>query len=300
MTDQQAPFVIAVCTRGRPKALARLLLFLAAQDSFEGWRILVIDNDEAASARQVVDAARSGMPVALDYIVEPRQGFATVRNTALEAAGGPDAICFVDDDAVVPPGWISTLRRMHELSPSAIVRSRYAHIPVVPDTPSEIIAVIDGLGPLDRYGPAGTSGLVLPSITLRQRRFDPYYDRSGGEDLDLLLRLELSGAQTVLADTVVLERQRVGVLPLEDQLRLARWNGALSMIIRTRAGAPTRAVRWRARLEALSAIMRAAAAAALRNEAAAAGYRGLAASRWAMATTATNDAPPSLGARPLT
>lgn len=298
MTDQQEPLVVAVCSRGRPEALARLLLFLAAQDSGQGWRILVVDNDEAASAGQVVDAARQGMPVALDYVVEPRQGFATVRNAALEAAGNADAICFVDDDAVVPPGWLSTMRRVHERFPSAIVRSRYAHVPVVPDTPSGIPAVIDSLGPLEQYGPAGTSGLLLPSSTLGERRFDPYYDRSGGEDRDLLLRLELSGAQAVLADTVVLEHQRVGALPLDVQLQLARWNGALSVIIRTRAGAPTRAVRWRALLEALSAIARAAGAKALRKEAAAAGYRGLAAGRWAMATAPTQ-APSVLGARPV-
>lgn len=298
MTGQHASLVIAVCTRGRPETLARLLLFLAAQDSAQGSRILVVDNDQATSAWQVVDAARAGMPVALDYIVEPRKGFATVRNTALEAAGGADAICFLDDDAVVPADWLSTMRRTHERTPSAIVRSRYAHIAVVPDTPSEIPAAIDSLGPLEQYGPAGTSGLLLPSSTLGQLRFDPYYDRSGGEDLDLLLRLELSGAHTVLADTVVLEHQRVGALPVDVQLRLARWNGALSMIIRTRAGAPTRAVRWRARWEALFAIARAATAAVLGKKAAAAGFRGLAAGQWAMAS-APRHAPAQIGSRPV-
>jgi len=298
MSSPDAPLVIAVCTRGRPEALSRLLRSLAAQDSTEGWRVVVIDNDNAAGALAVVDSAREAMSVPLGYAVEQRSGFASVRNAALVAAGDAADVCFIDDDAVVPPEWVSAMLRAHEQFPLAIVRSRYAHVPVVPEDPSEVAASVDSLRPLDQYGPAGTSGLLLPWRTRGGLRFDTYYDQSGGEDLDLLLRLERSGAQTVIADTVVLERQRVGALPVEDQLRLARWNGALSMIIRTRAGAPTRAVRWRARWEALTAIVQAAIAALLRKEAATAGYRGLVAGRWAMAT-APRSAPAQIGARPV-
>lgn len=298
MNSPDATLVIAVCTLGRPQTLSRLLRSIAAQDSAEGWRVVVIDNDDAASALSVVDSEREAMPVPLGYAVEPRSGFASVRNAALVAAGDAADVCFIDDDAVVPAGWVSTMLRTREQFPLAIVRSRYAHVHVVPEDPSEVAAAVDRLRPLDQYGPAGTSGLLLPWRTRGGLRFDTYYDQSGGEDLDLLLRLERSGAQTVIADTVVLERQRVGALPMEDQLRLARWNGALSIIIRTRAGAPTRAVRWRARWEALSAITRAAISTMLRKEAAAAGYRGMAVGRWAMAT-APGDAPVQIGSRPV-
>lgn len=294
----QSLLVLAICTRQRPESLTRLLSFLAGQDSTQGWRILVVDNDEATSAKAVVDSARRKSVVPLSYKAEPKPGFATVRNAALKAAGDASAVCFLDDDAVVPPNWIAVMRQAHERSPLAIVRSRYIHLAEIPDTPADAADAIGGLETLHHYYPAGTSGLLLPIHVLGQRSFDPYYDQSGGEDLDLLLRLERSGIQTVVVDALVFEEQRVSSIPAPDQLRLARWNGALSTVIRTRVGEPTALARLTAAVEALMAAAKVAVAKILGKEEAAITYSCLAAGRWA-AAMAPLRIPDHLGPRPI-
>jgi glycosyltransferase involved in cell wall biosynthesis len=72
--------VVAVCTRGRPASLARLLASLVAHAPQA--RVLVIDNDPHGSARPTVEAAVG----AVSYIHEPRVGIPQARNAAFDAA----------------------------------------------------------------------------------------------------------------------------------------------------------------------------------------------------------------------
>lgn len=288
---------LAVCTRNRPAALARLIDSLGEQEWPQGATLLVVDNDPDGSARPVVDALDS-FPVVTEYVMEPRPGYSTVRNRALDAASSSVAVCFVDDDAVVPRDWIRQMNDTFLQHPDSIVRSRYAHVPTLPDGPREMVEAIDGLGDLSARQPAGTSGLLLPTGVLGDARFDEYFDRSGGEDMDLLLRLGRAGVTEVLADTVVLEEQRVAPLPLAAQVRVARWNGRVATIIRLRAGLPTARYRTRALADAGAALARSLPRFVLGRRDGAKGYAALAAGRWAMAT-APRTAPSSLGPRPL-
>lgn len=288
---------LAVCTRSRPVELGRLIESLGEQDWPQGATLLVVDNDPDGSAQAVVDAMEV-LPVPIEYVREPRPGYSTVRNRALDAARSADAVCFLDDDAVVPADWIRQMHDTHLRHPTSIVRSRYAHVPTIPDGPREMIEAIDALGDLATRQPAGTSGLLLPIRVLGGLRFDEYYDRSGGEDMDLLLRLHRAGVPEVIADTLVLEQQRVAPLPLAAQLRVARWNGRVATIIRLRAGLPTGRYRTRAVADAGAALVGALPRFVLGRRQGAKGYATLAAGRWAMAT-APLKAPANLGARPL-
>ena len=288
---------IAVCTRNRPAVLARLIDSLGEQEWPQGATLLVVDNDPKGSAQAVVDRLGS-FPVAIDYVMEPRPGYSTVRNRALDAAGSSAAVCFIDDDAVVPPDWLRQMNHARVSHPTSIIRSRYAHVPTLPKGRRDTVAAVKELGDLSARQPAGTSGLLLPLDVLGQLRFDEYYDRSGGEDMYLLLRLHLAGVPEVVADTVVLEEQRVAPLPLAAQLRIARWNGRIATIIRIRAGVPTVRSRVQALVDAGAALAGALPRFVLGRREGAKGYATLAAGRWAMAT-APRTAPAILGQRPL-
>jgi glycosyltransferase involved in cell wall biosynthesis len=294
---RDSSLVVAICTHSREKLLSRLLSTLRTQQWPAGSRLLVVDNDPAGSSSAAVAAAAADFPVPVDYVVEPSPGFATVRNAAVARLPEATTICFLDDDAVVPSDWLGCMWRASGLHPDSLIRSRYAFVTDVPDGPREVDRLTQALGPLERFGPAGTSGLLIPGEVLGRCGFDPYYDASGGEDLDLLLRFERAGLGSVLADTVVVEQERLSGMPLSSRLALARWNGRLSIVIRQRAGAPTLTFRVQAATTALSATVKWAAAEVLRRRVAAAGFRALAAGRWATATAPWRP-PPVLGRRP--
>jgi GT2 family glycosyltransferase len=103
------PFVsVVVPTASRPDLLEDCLRSLAEQDypreRFEV--IVVIDGADPACRAAVMRAADGGLParpVELD-----RGGPAFARNRGLAHSTG-DPVCFLDDDAIAPPGWLSRL-----------------------------------------------------------------------------------------------------------------------------------------------------------------------------------------------
>lgn len=95
------PFVsVVVPTRGRRDTLPDALLSLLAQDyPAERYEVVVVANG-AAEGLRVPERVR------LLKLEEPNANRA--RNAGVDAARG-DPICFVDDDVVAPPGWLSAL-----------------------------------------------------------------------------------------------------------------------------------------------------------------------------------------------
>jgi succinoglycan biosynthesis protein ExoM len=98
--------VVAVCTNRGPAEAAEALGALMAQVPPE--RILVVTSGLPAPQVVAHEAATPG-PVA----AEPRPGLSLARNRALEWAAeqGARAVAYVDDDAIVDPGWWESLCR---------------------------------------------------------------------------------------------------------------------------------------------------------------------------------------------
>jgi succinoglycan biosynthesis protein ExoM len=104
---------VAFCisTYQRPAGLARLLGSIATLVVPEGVsiRVVVVDNDADASAREVVEAAGAGVRWPLAYVVEARRGIPFARNRSLTEAGAVDFVSFVDDDEELDPQWLSRM-----------------------------------------------------------------------------------------------------------------------------------------------------------------------------------------------
>src|SRR3954468_557457 len=171
---------VAVCTNREPEAVAEALGALEREVP-EGRLALVLSG---------VDGGGYEAPLVLS---EPLPGLSRARNRALHWASEADVLAFVDDDAVVEPGWYDTLHSRWDEAPGEVaciggpIRPRYA----VPPPPwfSEGIAHVLTL--LDRgaevrdldpdqeavYG-ANISFRVQP---LRQvGGFDPRLGHTGG------------------------------------------------------------------------------------------------------------------------
>jgi GT2 family glycosyltransferase len=98
---------VAVCTNRSPAAVAESLAALRGE----------VPSGSLALVLSGVDCAGYEAPVVLS---EPVAGLSRARNRALWWAGGADVLAFVDDDAVVEPGWFSALQRRWDEAPADV------------------------------------------------------------------------------------------------------------------------------------------------------------------------------------
>ena len=108
---------VAICTHGRPDALARCLDslrrlgFLQAPGQIQ---VLVVDN--APPDGRTAELVRQYPSVA--YVVEPKPGLDFARNRAIHEARG-ELLAFLDDDVVVDRSWLAGLREAWAANPDA-------------------------------------------------------------------------------------------------------------------------------------------------------------------------------------
>jgi glycosyltransferase involved in cell wall biosynthesis len=110
MTNPSHHVTIGICTYRRPDLLKSLLDDLREQhtDGLFTYSILIVDNDAARSAEQVVKEFAASQPVPVEYYVEPGQNIALARNKAVENTKG-DFLVFIDDDESPIQRWLLTL-----------------------------------------------------------------------------------------------------------------------------------------------------------------------------------------------
>jgi len=110
MTNQTNHISVCICTYKRPGFLKRLLGELADQATggLFTYSIVVADNDQLQSAKDVLSDVANTSTMPITYYVEPRQSIALARNKAIENATG-DFIAFIDDDEFPPKHWLLTL-----------------------------------------------------------------------------------------------------------------------------------------------------------------------------------------------
>ncbi len=119
MSDLTHAIEICICTFRRPSLIETL-------QSLEGSKaeipvsILVVDNDDTASAKPVVDrfAARSDLGVS--YVHCPGANISIARNGALAHARAR-YLAFLDDDETAGPKWVDRLMRLMSKTSAAVV-----------------------------------------------------------------------------------------------------------------------------------------------------------------------------------
>jgi GT2 family glycosyltransferase len=108
MTDLPSPVVsVVVPTRDRPNVLVDCVKSLAAQDfPADRYEVVVIDDGSAVPVE--VDPPATGSHARIQVVRQPPRGMNAARNAGVGAATS-DLICFVDDDVVTPPGWLTAM-----------------------------------------------------------------------------------------------------------------------------------------------------------------------------------------------
>lgn len=174
-------------------------------EGFFGYSIVVVDNDRAESARQIVIHCAERSNIIISYHVEPEQNISRARNRAVENAKG-DFVAFIDDDEMPSDNWLLELYRalIHYGSDGVLgpVLPRFENGPpgwVVKGHFFERAAHPTGyiLG----WKNTRTGNTLLRSELFRdsQEWFDPDFG-SGGEDRDFFRRQIEKGRVFVWCD----------------------------------------------------------------------------------------------------
>jgi succinoglycan biosynthesis protein ExoM len=214
---------VCIATFRRADRLAALLDDLVLQ-SLRPREVVVVDNDVAGSAADVVKARRIlGAPFPIHYAIQPVQNIALTRNCTIELSSG-EWLAFIDDDERVPRQWLAALAATAALHEADGVLG-----PVVPVIPPDAPAWIRR-GTFYHW-PRMRTGEVIPVNRLRfgnallrggllrgdEPAFDPEYGLTGGEDGDLLGRLVQGGARIVWCDEAIVHE------PVERSRLSLRW-----------------------------------------------------------------------------
>ena len=163
--------------------------------------LVIVDNDQAPSARETAArlAVEASFPV--HYVHEPRPGVANARNAGMARAGG-ELIAFLDDDEEAPTGWLAAL-----LAAQARYDADVVFGPVRARAPAGVVKHRDYLerffsregqaeaGVIDHYYGCGDSLLRRAALPDLVAPFAVERNAIGGEDDMLFGHMRAGGAR---------------------------------------------------------------------------------------------------------
>jgi glucosyl-dolichyl phosphate glucuronosyltransferase len=118
--SREAPSLdVIICTRNRSRLLSRCLGTLLKQRGIDRCIVTVVDN---GSADDTPEVCRSFCERFRDlrYIFEPVCGISAARNRGL-AECSAEFLAYLDDDAVVEPGWVEAMLSAFEVTGADVV-----------------------------------------------------------------------------------------------------------------------------------------------------------------------------------
>ena len=192
---------VVICTFDRPALLAATVASVLNDATQVPYEIVISDNSLAGHADAIVAAHAHG-PVPVRTVRASPPNISVARNAGIAGSTAP-LVAFLDDDVVIEPGWLDAMAgalaqgadgAMGPLRP--VFEGGAPHWDPAGDRFTRVLAAPDGAAIVPS---SPTRGFVVSTATSIWRRatcftdpapFDPAFGASGGEDLDLYLRLE--------------------------------------------------------------------------------------------------------------
>jgi len=181
---------ISVCTSGDIEKLDTFIKsYLSIKpDERIGVKLTLIVN------QKIFDKKR--YPSFIRFRLEPKKGFASVRNRALRSNPPNHNLIFIDDDQIVNQEWLREIRRFSAIYPGEILSGPV--LPINENNRSSYRAQIwhemQKIKPYSSVSKAASNNLLIPPKVLNDPHcmFDEFFN-SGGEDTDLTMRLTQNG-----------------------------------------------------------------------------------------------------------
>ncbi len=242
---------VVIATKDRAEFLAGALASLDTQRDPPAFEVIIVDNGSqdgtADLARQV--SQRTRYPLRYVFVREPNR--AAARNAGIAQAAG-DIVAFVDDDVVLPPGFLAAHAAAHARTPlAAAVSGPILNVPRADARPKPSLANYSGAF-------FCTCNVSTPrAALLAVGAFDERFNMYGWEDTELGLRLRRSAVRRVFAWPAYLfhvKPPRIETLEVVLQKTVERAQMA-ARLLRTDAGLRTKLATgayafnlWRSRL----------------------------------------------------
>lgn len=207
---------LCICTFRRAHVV-ETLASVAASTRPHPWRdIIVIDNDDTPSARDLVTGAAARLGLQLRHVHAPARNISIARNAALDSAD-TRWIAFLDDDETVCPDWLHRLLGCAEGTAAVVGRT----MALYPEGAPRWLAQCDfhSAAMNGRAESAYTGNSLIDRHFARDHgiAFDETLGRTGGEDTMFFRQLHDAGGRIAYcADSVVLE-------PVPPQRAQMKW-----------------------------------------------------------------------------
>lgn len=197
---------IVMCTFRRPQVAEAIEAIGRLRDvSQYQLRLVIADNDDTDSARQVVAQAARSLPFPCVYIHAPARNISIARNACLDAATDADWIASLDDDETVDPSWLAEL--MGTVLQSGAAGAFGTVSAIYPDDAPAWLRELDlhsshpSRERVIRTGNSGNVALRWKGTPWQGQRYDITRGTTGGEDTEFFLRLWHMGLRYVAAPT---------------------------------------------------------------------------------------------------
>jgi glycosyltransferase involved in cell wall biosynthesis len=198
-----------VPTRGRAAYLEVTLDSLRRQRTETPHELIVVDDGATDATPEI--AERFGARLIRHG---QRRSLNAARNSGLREAAAP-LVAFVDDDVLVPPGWLDALVDGADRHPEAEafggpIRARFeGHAPRGCGREDPPITTLDlGAQDVEAEMVWGANFAVRRSAVERIGEFDESLDRAHGDEEDWLLRLRAHGGRIVYLADAGLDHRR--------------------------------------------------------------------------------------------
>jgi GT2 family glycosyltransferase len=238
------PFITAVvCTRNRPDSIIVTLRGLTAMH-YDLFEIVVVDNAPSSDAAKDAILNEFGSDSRVRYVREPRPGLSCARNRGLIEANA-DIVAFTDDDVRVDPWWLDGIARGFDAAPDVTCVTGLAATAEIENAAQLYFLLRQDWGascerrifdldenrddsPLYPYS-AGIFGAGANfAVSRRALKGIGYFDEAlgagtpsgGGEDLNMFMRIILSGNRIVYEPSAVVSHvHRADLSELSKQMR---------------------------------------------------------------------------------
>lgn len=226
MSSKKVHVDICISTFRRPALLSILVSSLLRQKVDDGlrFRIVIVDNDAAQTARAVVNSF-SGSPIPIIYDCEPMQGISFARNRCVSLCEGEYA-AFIDDDEYASDEWLQNMMDTMRHHKAVIVLG-----PVLPLLPPDVPSWIQAGRFFERQRYATGESLADSTVSTIGNAvihrnvlnsvpgpFDPKFALTGGEDSAFFAAVRKNRVPIVWCDTAIVhesipeERTNIGWL----------------------------------------------------------------------------------------
>jgi GT2 family glycosyltransferase len=269
---------VAVCTRDRPESVITTLRSIAALN-YPNYDILVVDNAPSSDATMIAVRENFKDDPRVSYVREPKGGTSFARNRALKEATG-DILAYADDDVIVDQWWLRAIVQGFQSAPdvaavtgmisTAVIENDaqlYFHLRLNWGAVGErrVFDLKDNRddSPIYPYS-AGIFGggcnfsvsrAALKDVGGFNEALGGGVPAGGGEDLNMFIRIILSGHQLVVQPAAIVHhRHRATTAELAKQMSTYGSGATASLLAvalssaRARRELPVKAVQGLVRL----------------------------------------------------